>query len=399
MKYKLVINDYIGHPFIFDLAKELSKCDYAIDFVYTSASTATKANFDHQAANLNVVDVKTTKINKSNFILRFIHEYKYARILQKTITKLNPDLIISANTPLLAQNLLFKWAKKQNKVFIFWLQDLNALATKLILSDKYGKLGELVSLYFTHLEKSILQGSNHIITITKDFDFFLNKLGIDKNKITIIENWAPIRDIPVVGKVNDFSLKHSLDKKFVVLYSGNLGFKQYPELLVELAKSFKNDSDIKFVVVSEGMGMDFLRQKKKEENLHSLILLPFQPFQEIPNVLGSADIILTTLNKNAGIYSVPSKVWSGLCAARTNILVAPENNLASKTLKKNDIGLVFQRNELSKIIDCIKDLKNNPANRSKIGDNARKYAELNFEISNIAPKFDLIFKDALSYSE
>ena len=67
-------------------------------------------------------------INKSNFIKRYFQEKKYGKNLVKEVFKINPDVIISANAPLTVQNHLSNWANKNNKKFIFWLQDIISIA-------------------------------------------------------------------------------------------------------------------------------------------------------------------------------------------------------------------------------------------------------------------------------
>lgn len=64
------------------------------------------------------------------------------------------------------------------------------------------------------------------------------------------------------------------------------------------------------------------------------MILPFQPFEDLPAVLASADLLLAILTEDAARFCVPSKVWTGFCAARPNLLVVPEFNQAAKITKK-----------------------------------------------------------------
>ena len=41
----LLIHDYAGHPFTFELAKSLASNRYNVIYIYTSASNTPKANF------------------------------------------------------------------------------------------------------------------------------------------------------------------------------------------------------------------------------------------------------------------------------------------------------------------------------------------------------------------
>ena len=62
-------------------------------------------------------------------------------------------------------------------------------------------------------------------------------------------------------------------------------------------------------------------------------LLPFQPYERLSEVFGSADVLVVLLEKSAGAFSVPSKTLSYLCAGRPVIGLMPAENLASQLLR------------------------------------------------------------------
>ena len=68
-------------------------------------------------------------------------------------------------------------------------------------------------------------------------------------------------------------------------------------------------------MISEGMGEARLRESAARAALPNLRLLPFQPIDHYPDVLGAADVLVALLEPTAGTF-VPSKVLSYLCAGR-----------------------------------------------------------------------------------
>ena len=117
------------------------------------------------------------------------------------------------------------------------------------------------------------------------------------DKIYVIENWAPIDELPLRPRANEWAREQGLVGKRVVLYSGTLGLKHDPEAIVQLARHFSTEGDIEVVVVSEGLGADWLRRRREEERLLNLRLLPFQPYAVLPDVLASGDVLLTLLRR------------------------------------------------------------------------------------------------------
>ncbi len=121
---------------------------------------------------------------------------------------------------------------------------------------------------------------------------------------------------PVRDKANDWSRRHGLHDKFVFLYTGTLGMKHNPELLLGLAEKYRSHENVRIVVISEGIGAEWLAAKQKEKQLANLVLLPYQDFHALPEVLATGDILCAVLEEDAGVFSVPSKVLTYLCAAR-----------------------------------------------------------------------------------
>jgi len=245
-------------------------------------------------------------------------------------------------------------------------------------------LGIVIAKYFENLEKRLFIKSDKIVTITEDFNALIKSWGNDEYKIKTIPNWAPIDEIPLYEKKNKWAKEHYLDAEFVIMYSGTLGLKHNPKILLEIAQNYPN---YKVVVISEGIGAEWLRHKIKETQIINMLILNFQPFNVLPKVLATADILVGILEKEAGIFSVPSKILTYLCASRPIVLSVPQNNLAAKIIKDAECGFVVAPEDISGLIKSIKILSNSDNLRRKLGINARKYAEQNFNISIIANQF------------
>ena len=381
---KIIVHDYAGHPFQLDLSIELAKRGFTVYHIYTSSSGGPKAGFERDIDNLTIINFSLNEnVNKTNFFKRFFQEKEYGEKLIHEISKINPDVIISANTPLVAQNKLCNWAKKNDKNFIFWLQDIISIAAKSILKQKIGLLGTLVSIYFTYLEKKILNSSNSIVCICKEFSSIVKEWGI-QSRVKTIPNWAPIDEFPILEKNEQWINLNNLKNKFVCLYSGTMGMKHNPHIIRDASMDLLKYPDISFVVMSEGEGAKYLKKEKLDRNLNNLTILPFQKFSDLPKIFSSCDLLITVLEDDAGVFSVPSKLWSYYCSGKPNILSVPADNLTAIITKDINAGLVSHDKNISKLILT---LKNDKELASKMGRNAREYAENNFKINYIADKF------------
>jgi glycosyltransferase involved in cell wall biosynthesis len=163
--------------------------------------------------------------------------------------------------------------------------------------------------------------------------------------------------------------------------------KHNPALLLELARHFQDEERAQVVVISEGLGADWLREKKAKLGVDNLLLLPFQPFENMPDVLASSDVLVAILEPDAGVFSVPSKVLTYLCAGKPILAVMPPENLAARIIEKAGAGIVEKPGEVGAFMAAGKRLQGDPGLRRRAGASARSYAENAFDIKRVADAF------------
>jgi len=393
---RILIHDYSGHPFQVQLSRTLAKRNHEVLHLYCSSfqtprGIVQKVDTDSDDFSCKAIAL-SRPFEKYKFSKRIFQEIEYGNLLVKEVEKFKPDILISANNPLDPQRILLKHCKKNNIKFIFWLQDIYGYAINKLLTKKLSIIGRIIGSYYVRSEMSMLRQSDRIIIISEDFFNILKGAKIPKDKIKLIQNWAPLDELKMQDKDNVWSRKHGLHDKLCVFYTGTLGLKHNPELLVNIALALRDQNHVRIVVVSEGLGADFVKTKKEEYKLDNLIVLDFQPFELIPQVMGTADILIAILDKEAGVYSVPSKVLTYHCAGRPLLLSVPEENLAARLVERFETGIVVPPDENDRFLTAVKKLIGDGGLRQKYGKNARRYAESTFDIEKITDKFEEIFR-------
>jgi colanic acid biosynthesis glycosyl transferase WcaI len=144
------------------------------------------------------------------------------------------------------------------------------------------------------------------------------------------------------------------------------------------------------VVASEGPCAKWLERQSIDLKLPSLRVIGFQPYAAYPDVLGSADVLISILEADAGHFSVPSKVLSYLCAGRPIVLSAPAENLASRILESSRGGKAIAAGDTSGLIRAVRVYLENPAMRKAACHASRSYAERTFRIQGIGNRFEEI---------
>lgn len=392
---RIVVHDYVGYAFPIELSMQLAKRGHEVIHLYAGSFQAPKGisslkqkevpeNFKIEAIHLS------KPFEKYSFVKRRFQEVEYGKLVAARLRELQADVVISANTPIESQSSIVKACQSTNSKFIFWLQDVYSVAAHKLLRKRIPIMGELVGQYYMWLERRLLRQSDEIVLITEDFQRLMDQWKIPAQKRHVIPNWAPLEEMSVLPKANDWGREHGVANKISFVYSGTLGLKHNPDLLLQLAVHFSTHPDVQVVVVSEGLGAGWLRDKKKELAVDNLKILGFQPFLQLPNVLASADILVAILEPDAGIFSVPSKVLTYLCAKRPLLLAVPPENLAARIVSQHEAGLVVAPSEMKAFIQAAKTLVNNPQLRKKYAANGRAYAEGHFNIETIGDQFERI---------
>jgi glycosyltransferase involved in cell wall biosynthesis len=392
--HRIVVHDYAGHPFQVQLSRELARRGFEVLHLYYGFNNTPKGDLEKRESDpicLNINGILTKHpVQKYSYIQRWRQDIEYGKLISGILEDYQPDVVISANTPLDAQKSILKVCKEMEAKFVFWLQDLIGIAAHDLLKYKLPVIGRLIGLYQIKLEKNILKQSNAIILIADEFKPVVTGWGINDQYIKVIPNWAPLENIPVKPKINPWSIKHGVAEKFCILYTGGLGLKHNPDLLLKLASHHMNNKNIHVLIVAEGPGATWLQEQKEIHHLQNLTILGYQPFNKMADVLASGDILTAILQPSAGSFSVPSKVLAYLCAERSILLAIPGENLAAKIITSNNAGSVVPPDDIDAFLAKTDLLYHNPDIRNKNAKNGRMYAEANFAIQDIGDRFEEI---------
>jgi colanic acid biosynthesis glycosyl transferase WcaI len=393
---RILVHDFAGHPFQGQLSIELARRGHDVVHAYFADIPGPKGKLVSPDATLNLrfepIHV-TRKFEAYSSFQRLRAHREYAGMLVGIVKEFKPEVALSGNTPTDVQYVLNKACRTQNIRFVHWVQDFYALALESLLIRKMGQgAGKLFALPFHFLERRIFRRSDAVIYISDDFASYAAKEKYFPKRSFVIENWASLADLPVRPKDNAWAKAHSLHDKFVFLYSGTMGLKHSPETLVQLALRFRSSSDVRIVLVSQGIGRKFLEEARGRHGLDNLLLLDFQSYSDLPAVLASADVLLASVEPDAGSFCVPSKILSYMCSGRAILMSVSAQNLAARIVTKAAAGFVSRPGDGEGFIERAVTLYENRDRCIEMARNARRYAESTFDIDTIGG----LFEDVLS---
>jgi len=391
---KIVLHDYSGHPFQVELARELARRGHRLHHCFSDSMQTPQGAMARRADDAATFSIAPVSLGhalaKYSYLERWRQERRYAELLVQRIAEQRPDIVICGNSAPDIQMSALKAARARKAGFVFWLQDLYGEAAKRILPRRLPVIGHVAAHVLAAKETRCLRRSDAIVSISNDFLPLLASMGVPADRCITIENWAPLAEISPRPKRNAWSLEQGCVEEFCFLYAGTLGLKHNPELLAALAQALTRHSAVRLIVASQGLGADYLAEQKKLRQLDRLTLLPFQPYDSLPDMLGAADVAIALLEPEAGVFSVPSKVLSYLSAGRPILAAMPQENLAARLIRRERAGMVVDPADIEGFVSAAIGMLGNRATLTAMGPNGRAYAERAFAIGPIADRFEAI---------
>ena len=218
--------------------------------------------------------------------------------------------------------------------------------------------------------------------------------GVSPLQSRLFPNWV---DVDVIrpqapGSPNSFRRQLGLEKKIILLYSGNMGTKQGLELLIPLAAALEDDPRVHFLFCGDGSFRPAF--ESMVTNRRNVTLLDLQPLDRLNDLLNAADIHLLPQRAGAADLVMPSKLTGMLSSGRPVVAIAePGTQVAhvvggSDALDVDPCGLVVQAHDPMALQKAVRCLIDSPALRSKLGGAARRYAVRHLGREQVLARFE-----------
>jgi len=307
------------------------------------------------------------------------------------------DILILRTPPLQLGLTGFLAAKLRGVRVVLNVQDIHP-----DLSIESGILRNRSAIRFAQgLEKWVYRISDHIIVIGEGFLKNLLAKGVPRDKLTMIPNWVDTDFLKPVSKDNSVAGKYGLKDKFVLMYSGTISISSNRALerVVEAAASMKREEDVVFVIVGEGLKKPELERKAEDCGATNVRFLPFQPYEDLPRLLASSDILLVPLDTEKSQMSVPSKLYNFLAAGRPILALAPRDSEVALLVRENRCGDVVSPDDIAGIREAILRLKRDAGVRGELAANARRYVVENFARTMIMDRYESLLASLVGAGE
>ncbi len=242
------------------------------------------------------------------------------------------------------------------------------------------------------LEKLAYRNANRISVIAQGFRDNLLAKGVPEEKMVPISNWVDVEFItPKPQVTSKFRRRHRLQDKFVVLYTGNIAETQGIKTALHAAQALSAYPDIHLVIVGEGKQMEALDRLRQELGLTNVLLLPFVPRAELPDMLAAADVGLILQKHGVVGFNLPSKTQVLLASGRPILASVPTQGTAAQTVTASGGGIVVKPEDPAALAQGILDLYHHPEKARSLARRGRQYALEHFSAKRAIDRYEALF--------
>ena len=226
------------------------------------------------------------------------------------------------------------------------------------------------------LERIAYRATDAVTVLSTDLqDNITNKVaGLSRPPIVeTIPNFVDTDNLRPLDRLTEYRREHRLGNRTVVMYAGNLGHSQPLDLVVEAARRHQNRDDLVYVINGGGVRAEEIAAEAG--GLQNLIVIGYQPFERLAEVLATGDIHVVPLRTGLASASVPSKVYSTMAAGRPIIASVDQDTEIALMVADADAGLAVPPDDPDAFTAAVEYLADDVELRTRMGVNARAWAE------------------------
>ncbi|MEG2251117.1 MAG: glycosyltransferase family 4 protein [Bacilli bacterium] len=214
--------------------------------------------------------------------------------------------------------------------------------------------------------------ANRIIISSKSFkQYFITELKLkeDEKDFTYYPSYAE----------NEYENVGCEDNGvFDIVFAGNIGPAQSVETIIETANILKDNKEIVFHIVGDGLSRANCEQLKDSYGLSNVIFHGYHDVSKMPEYYRLADCFIITMVDNEVVNStLPAKLQSYMLAGKP--IIGAINGEVKEVVKDAKCGLCCDSGDYEDLAKIILKVYNDKGSLTQWGSNALHYYEEHFE--------------------
>jgi colanic acid biosynthesis glycosyl transferase WcaI len=325
-----------------------------------------------ERAGVRIIRVASTSFERSKLLARGANYVSYlVAALLRGIRGRRPDVVLCMTDPPIVADVALVVARRFRAPLVVISQDvfpeiavqLKRLENPILMSLLRGLVG-----YY-------LRRADRIVAIGDTMRRRLEEKGAQPERLRVIPNWIDTTRLGPLEKANPWARNIGLDKKFVVMHSGNVGHAQDLDSLVRAATFLRDLDDLQVMIIGTGARHAELVALAKLLEVDQVRFLYYQSRGVLPQSLSSADVHVVGLAPGLAGYVVPSRLYGILAVGRPVIVAADPESETAQVVQSIGCGIVVPSARPELLARAIRDAHDGRYDLQAMGRRGREWVE------------------------
>jgi glycosyltransferase involved in cell wall biosynthesis len=325
-----------------------------------------------ERAGVRIIRVASTSFERSKLLARGANYVSYlVAALFRGIRGRRPDVVLCMTDPPIVADVALVVARRFRAPLVVISQDvfpeiavqLKRLENPILMSLLRGLVG-----YY-------LRRADRIVAIGETMRRRLEEKGAQPERLRVIPNWIDTTRLGPLEKANPWARNIGLDKKFVVMHSGNVGHAQDLDSLVRAATFLRDLDDLQIMIIGTGARHAELVALAELLEVDQVRFLYYQSRGVLPQSLSSADVHVVGLAPGLAGYVVPSRLYGILAVGRPVIVAADPESETAQAVKGIGCGIVVPSARPELLARAIRDAHDGRYDLQAMGLRGREWVE------------------------
>jgi colanic acid biosynthesis glycosyl transferase WcaI len=325
-----------------------------------------------ERGGVRIIRVASTSFERSKLLARGANYVSYlVAALLRGIRGRRPDVVLCMTDPPIVADVALVVARRFRAPLVVISQDvfpeiavqLKRLENPILMSLLRGLVG-----YY-------LRRADRIVAIGETMRRRLEEKGAQPERLRVIPNWIDTTRLGPLEKANPWARNIGLDKKFVVMHSGNVGHAQDLDSLVRAATFLRDLDDLQVMIIGTGARHAELVALATLLEVDQVRFLYYQARGVLPQSLSSADVHVVGLAPGLAGYVVPSRLYGILAVGRPVIVAADPESETAQVVKSIGCGIVVPSARPELLARAIRDAHDGRYDLQAMGRRGREWVE------------------------
>lgn len=295
-------------------------------------------------------------------IVRILHNLTFYKTAAATAREIKPDLIYERYSlwgmggVRLATRCSIPLVLEVNAPLVYEQQRYRRLS--------FPKLARSVELM-------IWRRAHLLITVSASLSRHLQDAGVAESRIRILPNAVDTRRFRPDVDGETVRRRFGLAERFIIGYVGTFKPWHGVDLLLQAFQDVhETDPKTQLLLIGDGPLRQLLAEQVRSRGLDGKVTFAGSvPHREMPNYLAAIDVAVAPYPALEEFYYSPIKLFEYMASGRA--IVARDIGQVSQIIADGDTGLLFNSDDSSELVRCIRRMRDDAALRRTLGSKAR----------------------------